>query len=77
MVENPGYVAVLGLVTGQALLLGSAQILLYAAILAAGFHLFVLFYEEPALRRQFGADYEDYCRTVPRWIPRLTPARSR
>src|SRR4051812_4123861 len=28
--------------------------------------------EEPHLRRRFGADYEDYCRHVPRWIPRLT-----
>jgi protein-S-isoprenylcysteine O-methyltransferase Ste14 len=29
--------------------------------------------EEPDLRRLFGAQYEKYCRLVPRWIPRLTP----
>jgi hypothetical protein len=28
--------------------------------------------EEPHLRRRFGADYEEYLRHVPRWIPRLT-----
>jgi protein-S-isoprenylcysteine O-methyltransferase Ste14 len=43
--------------------------------LAAAFffatNVFVLFYEEPVLRRKFGAEYEDYCRRVPRWLPRL------
>ena len=34
-------------------------------------HLFVVFYEEPTLRRQFGKSYEEYFETVPRWIPKL------
>ncbi len=34
---------------------------------------FILLYEEPTLRRRFGADYADYCSNVRRWIPRLTP----
>ena len=34
-------------------------------------HVFVLLYEEPTLRQQFGESYEEYRRTVPRWIPRL------
>jgi protein-S-isoprenylcysteine O-methyltransferase Ste14 len=33
--------------------------------------LFVMLYEEPALRHAFGASYEQYCREVPRWIPRF------
>src|SRR4029077_17318306 len=33
--------------------------------------LFVRFYEEPTLRAKFGADYEEYCRNIPRWIPRM------
>jgi protein-S-isoprenylcysteine O-methyltransferase Ste14 len=73
-VRNPGYLAVLGLIVGQALLFGSAALLAYAGALALGFHTFVLLYEEPTLRRQFGADYDTYRRTVPRWIPR-PPAR--
>jgi|SRR5271168_2108253 len=35
--------------------------------------LFVLFYEEPHLRKTFGADYEEYCRHVYRWLPQLHP----
>ncbi|QNI32449.1 isoprenylcysteine carboxylmethyltransferase family protein [Alloacidobacterium dinghuense] len=35
--------------------------------------LFVRFYEEPTLRGKFGADYEEYCRNVHRWLPRLGP----
>jgi protein-S-isoprenylcysteine O-methyltransferase Ste14 len=42
-----------------------------AVAMALGIHLFVLFYEEPTLRAKFGADYEEYCRNVHRWWPRL------
>jgi protein-S-isoprenylcysteine O-methyltransferase Ste14 len=34
---------------------------------------FVLLYEEPTLRKTFGAEYEDYCRNVRRWVPHLRP----
>ncbi len=40
-----------------------------AAIVALGVHLFVILYEEPTLRRKFGADYEEYCENVSRWWP--------
>jgi protein-S-isoprenylcysteine O-methyltransferase Ste14 len=72
-VRNPMYVAILAIVVGQALLLGQLGLLLYAAgiwLIAAAF---VRFYEEPALRRRFGADYEAYRRAVPAWWPRLRP----
>jgi len=35
-----------------------------------GFCLFVILYEERTLRKKFGAAYDDYCKNVPRWIPR-------
>ncbi len=75
-VRNPGYVAAIGLVLAQALLFGSGAVLVYASLLALGFHLFVVLYEEPTLRRRFGAEYEAYCRRVPRWVPRLRSSRS-
>ena len=72
-VRNPIYIAVLLLVAGQALLFASAGLAVYAALLAAAFHAFVLAYEEPTLRRTFGADYDAYCAGVRRWLPRLGP----
>jgi protein-S-isoprenylcysteine O-methyltransferase Ste14 len=44
-----------------------------AAAVALGVHLFVVFYEEPTLRKKFGEDYIEYCRNVRRWWPRLRP----
>jgi protein-S-isoprenylcysteine O-methyltransferase Ste14 len=39
-------------------------------------HTFVVFVEEPMLKLKFGESYEQYCKLVPRWIPRLKPFRS-
>ena len=74
-VRNPMYVGVVLAIVGQALWLGSMAVLGYAAVVFAAFFLFVLLYEEPALRRQFGTEYERYRGQVPRWWPRLTPWR--
>ena len=58
------------MIIGQGLLLGNALVLLYAAVVWTAFHGFVLLYEEPKLRKTYGAKYEAYCARVPRWIPR-------
>lgn len=70
-VRNPMYVAVVSVIVGQGLLLGSGLLVAYAAVVWVAFHLFVLMYEEPTLRRQFGESYDAYRRTVPRWWPRV------
>jgi protein-S-isoprenylcysteine O-methyltransferase Ste14 len=70
-VRNPMYVAVVSIIIGQSLLLGNVYLLLYAAVVWAAFFGFVLSYEEPKLRRTYGAEYQAYCRRVPRWIPRI------
>lgn len=72
-VRNPMYVSVLAVLFGQALFFGSVGIAEYAACAWIIAHLFVVFYEEPTLRRSFGAEYESYRAHVPRWIPRLSP----
>lgn len=73
-VRNPMYVGAVLTVIGETTLFGSVVAgLEYAFVFATGSLLFVLFYEEPALRRKFGAEYEEYCRHVPRFIPRVTP----
>src|SRR5262249_57474548 len=72
-VRNPMYVAVVFALVGQALLFGSVVLLEYAGVVWLLFHVFVLGYEEPALRRRFGSSYAAYRANVRRWWPRLTP----
>jgi protein-S-isoprenylcysteine O-methyltransferase Ste14 len=72
-VRNPMYLAVGSMIAGQALLLGQTELLGYLLGFAALSLGFVHLYEEPTLRRQFGAEYDAYRRAVPRWIPRLRP----
>jgi protein-S-isoprenylcysteine O-methyltransferase Ste14 len=70
-VRNPMYVGVACAILGQALLLGDVRLLSYGILVWLAFHLFVIGYEEPTLRRSFGAEYEVFCKNVPRWIPRF------
>lgn len=69
-VRNPMYIGVFGVILGQAATFRSLRLLAYAAFFCVPVQLFVIFYEEPTLRRQFGESYEEYRRSVPRWIPR-------
>jgi protein-S-isoprenylcysteine O-methyltransferase Ste14 len=74
-VRNPMYVGFFIGWIGLWIVFGRANRPLIAGALAviAAVDLFVRFYEEPTLRRMFGADYEEYCRNVRRWWPRLHP----
>lgn len=74
-VRNPMYAGFALVLFGEALLLPSLthEVLIILAVYWAAMMLFVLLFEEPALRRQFGDEYADYCRNVRRWIPRLRP----
>jgi protein-S-isoprenylcysteine O-methyltransferase Ste14 len=72
-VRNPMYVAVLLILIGQSLLLGSVAVLRYSLLVWALFHGFVLLYEEPTLTARFGPSYEAYRKHVGRWWPRIRP----
>jgi protein-S-isoprenylcysteine O-methyltransferase Ste14 len=76
-VRNPMYLAVVAVIVGQAMLLVRAVLLGYAAVIAVVSVAFVLAYEEPTLRRQFGADYDAYRAAVPAWWPRRRAWRRR
>jgi protein-S-isoprenylcysteine O-methyltransferase Ste14 len=69
-VRNPMYVAIALILTGEALFFESWTLFVLAASVWLIQHLFVLLYEEPALKRKFGAEYEAYLKTVPRWVPK-------
>ncbi len=74
-VRNPMYVGMGTFLIGEALALPAIRGEMFVTIGAAWVLVttFILLYEEPTLRRLFGADYAEYCRNVRRWIPRLTP----
>jgi protein-S-isoprenylcysteine O-methyltransferase Ste14 len=70
-VRNPMYIGVALVIFGEAVLFRSLHIAEYGVAMLLTAHIFVVFYEEPTLRRQFGEEYENYRRNVPRWIPKL------
>lgn len=72
-VRNPMYLGLTIVNLGQALLFSSWVLVAWAAgfwILTASF---VHWYEEPALVREYGEEYQTYRRNVHRWLPRLQP----
>jgi protein-S-isoprenylcysteine O-methyltransferase Ste14 len=68
--RNPMYSSVLAVVFGQALFYSNQRVAAYGVFLAVCFHLFVVLYEERDLRLRFDGEYEEFCRRVPRWIPK-------
>jgi protein-S-isoprenylcysteine O-methyltransferase Ste14 len=68
--RNPMYVGVLTVILGWAFRYRAPGLALYAAGVWSCFQSFVVFYEEPHLRRAFGAEYDAYCARVGRWFPR-------
>jgi protein-S-isoprenylcysteine O-methyltransferase Ste14 len=73
-VRNPMYVGFFAGWLSLWVIFGRAnRAALTVALVAVAFVvLFVRLYEEPTLRMKFGADYEEYCGNVRRWIPRLS-----
>jgi protein-S-isoprenylcysteine O-methyltransferase Ste14 len=70
-VRNPIYVGVLSIFLGHFLWFGYWALLIYTMFAFIGVHFFVVLYEEPTLKRKFGATYNDYLKKVPRWIPKF------
>ena len=68
-VRNPMYCGVLLILLSEDAFFMSVALLQYTAGWLIVVHLFVMFYEEPALRRRFGDSYDDYSRVVHRWLP--------
>jgi protein-S-isoprenylcysteine O-methyltransferase Ste14 len=72
-VRNPMYLAVLAIILGQALLFGSWGTVVWAGMVFVAVLLFVLIYEEPTLKLEYGDEYDEYRRNVRGWIPRARP----
>ena len=74
-VRNPMISAVLAVLLGEALVFGSPGLLIWSGVFFVTNWVFFVAVEEPGLVRRFGDDYRAYRRAVPRWLPRLSPAR--
>lgn len=70
-VRNPMYIGIIMVLLGEAMVFESFVLLLYALAVFSVVFLFVIYYEEPVLRKEFARSYTDYCYDVPRWIPKL------
>jgi protein-S-isoprenylcysteine O-methyltransferase Ste14 len=69
-VRNPVVITLLVAFAGEVLYFGSVGLLAFL-VLGLGFaHYQVTRIEEPRLRERFGESYVEYCRRVPRWVPR-------
>ena len=68
-VRNPMYVFVALALVGEAMILETTILVLFAALVVTILHLWVVMYEEPGLKRRFGTSYERYCDRVRRWLP--------
>jgi protein-S-isoprenylcysteine O-methyltransferase Ste14 len=75
-VRNPMYLGVALAIVGEAVIYRSFHLVEYAAVMLLTAHTFVVYYEEPTLHGQFGESYDEYRRTVPRWIPKLPTHRT-
>lgn len=72
-VRNPMITGVVLILAGEALMLGSWAVGIWALVFLALNMFYFPLSEEPGLRKRFGKEYEEYCQNVPRYIPRLTP----
>ncbi len=69
--RNPIMAAELSVIWAEAMYLASLGVALYAIAISVGAHVMVVHIEEPELHKRFGQSYAEYCRNVPRWLPRL------
>jgi protein-S-isoprenylcysteine O-methyltransferase Ste14 len=72
-VRNPMISGVIGVLVGEGVLFGSLPVFIWALLFTGVNLVYIPRVEEPGLRERFGADYAEYARHVPRWLPRRTP----
>ena len=65
------YLCVTMIILGEALVAHSVALAVYWAFWFVCANLFVIAYEEPALRQRFGESYDEYTQKVGRWSPRF------
>ena len=70
-VRNPMYIGAATAVGGAALFYTSLPLLGFLVFFLGVMQLFIIYYEEPTLKRMFGPEYAAYLQSVRRWLPRF------
>ena len=71
--RNPMITAVLLMLAAEAMLFKSWPILFWLLCFFLLNNIYFPLFEERSLEKRFGANYLEYKKHVPRWIPRLSP----
>ena len=66
--RNPMYIGVMLMLIGESIFFRSGGLLIYAILVFTLFNLFIIVHEEPRLRSDFGAEYQEYMSRVRRWL---------
>ena len=74
-IRNPVYIGLFLILLGESIFFTSIVLLAYSFLWFLILSLVVIFIEEPSCRRRFGESYNDYLKSVPRWIPNLSSFR--
>jgi protein-S-isoprenylcysteine O-methyltransferase Ste14 len=72
-VRNPMIMGVLIVLIGESIAILSLNIFIWAVIFFIINNIFFVLYEEPDLEKKFGAEYLEYKKNVPHWMPRRRP----
>jgi len=76
-IRNPIYLGALLVQLGFIVWFTSGIMIIYFLFSFLAFHILIVFIEEPILRNTFGADYNTYHKSVPRWIPRIAQMKQK
>ena len=74
-VRNPMYIGNFLILTGLGIIYGSIYVYVAVIPLFAFIYLSIVVTEENYLRRNFGKEYDEYCKKVPRFIPNFSGIR--
>lgn len=66
--RNPIYVGVVLILIGETFFFISIELAIYTFIVFVGFHFFVIFVEEPRLKKDFKEQYTQYIHNINRWF---------
>lgn len=76
-IRNPMYLGGLIILIGFGFYENSISIVLFSILWILSANIFIIYFEEPSLRKRFGSTYDNYCKTVMRWTPNFNAMQTK